>query len=98
MAKKTSEELELEIKKAKENLKELQKVKRIKERQEKAERDRIERQKRVNEAVELIEFSKECQLRNGQTIYDYLKTSYQDKQKVFKMIQGEAPSEAGALR
>lgn len=39
MAKKTSEQLELEIAKVKESLKELQKAKRIQERQEKAEHE-----------------------------------------------------------
>lgn len=98
MAKKTSEQLELEIAKAKESLKELQKAKRIKDRQDKAEREKIERQKRINEAVELIEYSKECNLQSGQTIYDYLKTSYENKQKAMKMIQQDASSATGALR
>lgn len=98
MAKKTSEQLELEIAKVKESLKELQKAKRIQERQEKAEHEKIERQRRINEAVELIEYSKECQLQSGQTMYEYLKESYQNKQALSKRILGDTSSEAGALR
>ena len=98
MAKKTSKQLELEIAKVKENLKELQKEKRIQERQEKAEREKIERQRRINEAVELIEYSKECQLQSGQTMYEYLKKSYQNKQALSNRILSDTSSEAGALR
>lgn len=60
--------------------------------------EKIERQRRINEAVELIEYSKECQLQSGQTMYEYLKESYQNKQALSKRILGDTSSEAGALR